>query len=328
MLIRPDSNHHCNNPYPLWSLSHMKVPDTNSMMYTPQDKRRLNLSLTVIISLCLHFVFWAAVILPDLDGLLRLEEYLEKMKFQSRDVIVNINQDEQRHITPKTLLSDKDSTAQGYITTKKGDRWLNNSLDFRVISGTQSGRKGRAQFKGKNNETILLHDDSEIVIQLTKPSTSEKPGMEGDYIKIKIPDKNDITRENSIFYSNKGMFSFNTAKFRNFQYFKDMKDKIAGNWYPPIMANAIMGGSNPITGTYAPGRTRIMAIPSQEVKLFFTMNRNGDVLDVEIVESYGNKSLDSSCLDAIRLSKSFGAVPEDIRGNVVVIPFIFGYYAY
>jgi len=291
---------------------------------------RAQAPLTIVISFFLHLVMLTALFLPDLKSLLQLDEYLGKNVSFSRDVIVNINQDDQKQITQKTLLSDRDSTAQGYITSKKGDRWLNNSLDFRLLQGHSPGsnQKSRTSYQDSEGKTIMLSDESEVVISFLKPEYSEKPGTAGDHVMIKIPDKNDITRENAIFYSNKGLFSFNTAKYKNFLYFKEMKDRIASNWYPPLMANAVMGGSNPVTGTYAPGRTRIMAIPSQEVKLFFTMNRKGDVLDVQIIDSYGNKSLDSSCLDAIRFSKSFGAVPEDIKGDVVVIPFIFGYYAY
>jgi TonB family protein len=57
------------------------------------------------------------------------------------------------------------------------------------------------------------------------------------------------------------------------------------------------------------------------------MNRQGDVVEVEILDSMGNKSLDGSCLDAIRYSKNFGPVPDDIKGDHVLIPFIFGYYS-
>jgi len=40
----------------------------------------------------------------------------------------------------------------------------------------------------------------------------------------------------------------------------------------------------------------------------------------------GNYSLDESCADSIRLSRNFGNVPADIEGEIIVIPFIFGYY--
>ena len=52
------------------------------------------------------------------------------------------------------------------------------------------------------------------------------------------------------------------------------------------------------------------------------------VLDVVIVDSMGNKPLDSSCVGAIRMSGNFGRVPDDIEGKVIVIPFVFGYYIY
>jgi outer membrane biosynthesis protein TonB len=57
------------------------------------------------------------------------------------------------------------------------------------------------------------------------------------------------------------------------------------------------------------------------------MNRNGDVLRVELVDSLGNKPLDDSCIDAIKLSRNFGKVPDDIKGELILIPFIFGYYS-
>ena len=99
-----------------------------------------------------------------------------------------------------------------------------------------------------------------------------------------------------------------------------MKDRIASNWYPPLLANAALGG-------FAPGSMRIMAIPSQKVKICFIMNRDGDIVRVELVDSMGNKPLDDSCMDAIKMSRSFGKVPDDIKGEFIMIPFIFGYYA-
>jgi TonB family protein len=106
-----------------------------------------------------------------------------------------------------------------------------------------------------------------------------------------------------------------------------MKDKIASNWYPPLLANANLGGGyNAATGSYTPGSVRIMAIPGQKVKLYFIMNREGEIQKVEILDSFGNKPLDESCLDAVKLSKTFGKVPDDIKGEFILIPFIFGYY--
>jgi len=284
------------------------------------DRIRINISLLLIISLFLHLIIMTAFFLPDIEG---LASFIHKKKdnslFSGRDIIVNRNQDDVRDLNKNTLLSDRDSTAKGFITQEKGNRWLNNSLDFKLKKGMNkmvSGTAGSAGEKVKNSDR-----ESEIVLRIYKAGSTASTGSGGILDKIAIPDKNDITRKNAIYYSNGGLFSFNTAKFRNFTYFKNMKDKIASYWYPPIFGNAIIGGYSP-----GSGNVRIKTIPSQQVKLYFIMNRNGDIQKVEIVDSYGNKPLDDSCLDAIKLSKSFGKVPDDLKGEYIVIPFIFGYY--
>jgi TonB family protein len=293
------------------------------------EKYRIDLTLLVIISFFLHIILLIALVMPDYSGLV---SYSSGSKSRSsaagRDIIVNINQDDRRVVDKRTLLSDRDSSAKGYITRERGDRWLNNSLEFKVKKGASGEEAGKREV-GQGKEKFILNDDSEVVISLNKPwkRSRSSSGSGGASYQVAIPDKNNVTRKNAIYYSNEGMFSFNTAKFKNFEYFRRMKDKIASNWYPPAMANAVIRGYNPVTGAYAPGSMRIMAIQSQQVKLYFIMNRQGDVVEVEILDSMGNKSLDGSCLDAIRYSKNFGPVPDDIKGDHVLIPFIFGYYS-
>ncbi len=272
-------------------------------------------------------VFMTAVFLPDSSG---LASYMNNKKkdnslFSGRDIIVNTNQDDKRDPDNRTLLSDRDSTAKGFITREQGDRWLNNSLEFKLKKGLKKSASGAAS-SSSGDKSRMSNKESEIVLRIYKSGSSFASGSDGMFNDVAIPDKNSITLKNAIYYSNSGMFSFNTAKFKNFNYFKSMKDKIASNWYPPLLANANIGGYNAATGSYTPGSVRIMAIPGQKVKLYFIMNRSGDIQKVDIVDSYGNKPLDESCLDAIRLSKSFGKVPDDIKGEFILIPFIFGYY--
>lgn len=293
------------------------------------DKYKIDLTLLVIISFFLHIIILLALLMPDYKGLV---SYTSAGKSRSsaagRDIIVNINQDDRTVVDKRTLLSDRDSSARGYVTTEKGDRWLNNSLEFKLkkgASGSQAGKRVLSQGK----EKFILNDLSEVVMNVSRPweRSETSSGSGGTASRVAIPDKNSVTRQNAIFYSNDGMFSFNTAKFKNFEYFKKMKDKIASNWHPPAMANAIIRGYNPVTGAYAPGSMRIMAIQSQQVKLYFVMDRKGDIIEVNILDSMGNKSLDGSCLDAIRYSSNFGPVPDNIKGDHVLIPFIFGYYS-
>ncbi len=292
------------------------------------DRYKINLSLLLVISFFLHVVFMAAFFLPDSYGL--ASSYKNKKKnnslFSGRDIIVNMNQDDRRSPDKRTLLSDRDSTSRGFITSEKGDRWLNNSLEFRLRKGMK--KQSSSQSGSSTGEKTQLSDkESGVNLTVYKRGSSARRGSDGMFNDVAIPDRNNITMKNAIFYSNSGIFSFNTAKFKNFSFFKSMKDKIASNWYPPLLANAVIGGYNPLSGSYTPGNMRIMAIPAQKVKLYFIMNRNGDIQKVDIVDSYGNKPLDDSCLDAVRLSKSFGKVPDDIKGEFILIPFIFGYYS-
>ncbi|HON16748.1 MAG TPA: TonB C-terminal domain-containing protein [Spirochaetota bacterium] len=280
----------------------------------------INLLLCLIISFFLHLIVLTMLLLPDSHGFWSAAVPEKNKNFISgRDIIVNINQNDIRDIKESTLLSDRDSTARGYITKEKGDRWLNNSLEFRLKSGGNSSVNKSAVTSG--GEKTSTSDNGDIAFKYSQSSGAKGNGFGGNKAdSMAIPDRNNITMKNAIFYSNAGEFSFNTAKFKNFEYFKNMKDKIASNWYPPLLANVSLGG-------YAPGNMRIMAIPSQRVKIAFIMNRNGDVLRVELVDSLGNKPLDDSCIDAIKLSRNFGKVPDDIKGELILIPFIFGYYS-
>lgn len=294
----------------------------------------IQISITLLISFFIHLVLLAGFIAPQLDdmwGNVRLLKQLFGDGAASRDIIVNINQDDRRVVTPETLLSDRDSSAKGHITKKTGNRWLNNSLDFRALRGDRAqGRGADATASGAGRERVLQSDESEMTAVIERnDAAGGRAGNYGLFDETLIPDKNDITRENALFYSNDGRFSFNTVKFKDFRYFLNMKSKIASNWYPPDMARAIMHGYNPLSGAYTPGSTRIMAIPSQEVKTVFVLDKNGDIIHIQILDSLGQKPLNASCYDAIRLSKNFGPPPRELlKGDVLVIPFIFGYYVY
>lgn len=286
-----------------------------------EQKTELNLIIPIAISAAIHALL---IILFLYNGIDSEQRYFEKMlagqkSGEMRDVIVNMNQDnilKQNY----TFLSDKDSTAKGHVTKTKGDTWLNNSTEFKVRGKAYAG-----QSLSEQSEEILSGNDISIGIihktaALKENNANQTAAEFGNSEWTRIPDAKGINKYNSLFFSNTGQFSYSTKKFKNFEFFNRMKNKIASNWYPPTFANAVLGRNS------ATGRIRLGLIPSQEVKLYFTLNRNGDVLDVKVVESMGNYSLDESCADSIRLSRNFGNIPADIEGEIVVIPFIFGYY--
>ena len=283
-------------------------------------KYEMNLLLVLLISGFLHITVMVGLLVPDYSHILNPGGKTDEDDGTGRDIIMNINQDKKSVVTRRTLLSDEDSSARGFITHDRGDHWLNNSLKFSFSKAARrSGKQSRSK-KAEKEEKIVLSDSSEVQIEIVRDDTQD-PSMQDDDLSgdfIRVPDRNSFSMKNAIFYSNDGRFSFNTKKFKNFRYFMNMKNKIASNWFPPPIANSIFSG-------YSPGTTRIMAIPSQVVKIYFVINRNGDVMKVVLVDSQGNEALDSSCVDSIKLSKSFGPVPEEIKGQTIVIRFMFGY---
>jgi TonB family protein len=290
-----------------------------------RNKRKIELSIfiAIVISLFLHVIIAVVYISysPDNLDFSFKNDASTGNAIGGRDVVINMNEDEKKDYTKKTLLSDKDSSAKGHITGSKGDTWLNNSRDFR-IKGSNSAEKNSAAGKPEYQSSL----DTKKAFPLTPQgatlfiaSPKEYAFYEaGDSEWTKIPDIKGISRKNSLYYSNAGTFSFNTAKFRDAAYFQKMKNKIASNWYPPMLSNATFMGYG--------GSVRFRMVQSQEVVMYFKMNRTGDVTEVKILDSMGNEQLDGACLDAIRSSKNFGQVPDDMKGDEIYIPFIFGYY--
>lgn len=288
------------------------------------ERAEIRFDLVLLVSFFMHSVVIASFFIAQIRYGMFFSKQQADSLFKGRDIIVNINQDDVKDIKKNTLLSDKTSRAKGYITKEKGDRWLNNSLDFKLQKGVrQLGKGGIASSATSKDKLMVSEENTEYTITFSKEVAGGIPEYEGDSEFTRIPDKYSITPKNALFFSSDGFFSFNTLKFKPFEYFKNMKDKVAANWHPPLLANAVIYGYNPMTGSMAPGRMRIMAVPTQDIKLYFTMDREGNVLDVVLVDSLGNKAIDESCIDAIRLSKNFGKVPDEIQGKVIVIPFLF-----
>lgn len=323
---------------------------SRSFLHESSGTRVPSFQYVLLLSVLIHLFFLSFITLPYLFDPERMDEIQDSVhnnalkELMVRDIIVNINPDGTVVETEKTMLSDVDSSAQGHLTEEKGDTWLNNSQTFSQ-SAASSGASGGTPPRSRQEELLLsstrveytlqLFDETEYITQpAEKPQEEVKqetaqdtagkeeetqPQSQSKSQWTRIPDKKGVTLENAIYYSNNKRFSFNTKKFSDFEYFRRMKQKIANNWFPPIMANSLSAG-------HTPGRTSVRVIANQEVRLYFVMNRNGDVKKVELVDSRGNAHLDESCLDAIRNSKTFGPVPDDIPGKEIVIPFIFGYY--
>jgi hypothetical protein len=296
----------------------------------------INLSLLVLISLFLHLIVMTSAVMPEFSGRKLMEALVERAegtpeaKKQGRDRLVkvkvaeNINPNLKRNVNRNTMISDKDSTEQGHLDNSKEASWYSETTDMRLMKKGKGKSTGSGEGDGRRALQETVPDDFQgLMVYLNRPGAGGgAKGGEGMFNEFRLPQPNRMSRLNSLFFSNSGLFSLNTVEFRHFRFAKQIVDRISSNWYPPVMANAQIGG-------YAPGGLRIMAIPPQEVKAYFVINANGDVVKSGILDSGGNRTLDDSCLESIRLAGNFGPVPDDLkkkmRNGVLTIPFIFGY---
>jgi len=304
----------------------------------------IKFSLALLFSLILHLFVSGFLIMPyvlDPEKSQHLSDLMSKESYQIRDVIVNINEDDQLVESPYTLFSDRSSSARGHLSDEKGDTWLNNSQTF---TAPHAASKKNEKSSSAVPKLLYTRDNATYSVSLVDPKDIGNPiveladkakqesGESGEMVSLpqeqpalqesewtKIPDRKGMNLDNALFLtSDQRVFSFNTKKFEDFEYFRNMKQKISGNWYPPTLSN--------MRHYYAGGYTQSRLIASQEVYLYFIMNRAGDVVSVTLVDSRGNQYLDQSCIDAVANSKNFGPVPESIEGEKIVIPFIFGFY--
>ena len=292
-----------------------------------ERNKETGISILLIVSAFIHLSILFVLSLPDLSGFSNVNKLFPQSENDSntntgrpRFIAANINQDDQKKINEQTLLSDKDSQEKGYITQERGHTWYSGTTDISLGNDGVDGSDSTSASSRSLGNKILVWNESPLIMQFVELVDRARPSARArrSGSALRIPDTSEISRQNSLYYSNSGQFSLNTVEFKHYEFAKRIVDKIRSNWYPPIMANVAIGG-------YGGGAIRIRAIPPQDVKTYFKLNRQGDILEFGIIDSAGNRSLNDSCLDSIRLSKNFGQVPDDIKGDVILIPFIFIY---
>lgn len=241
-----------------------------------------------------------------------------------------------------TMLSDQDNQAQGSLTSKKDFQNLSpyNDLSFSRKGETSSSLQESSQkeipLHKKNKEQDQTNSASKknsFVVQFVKLIQKQQKKIMGrsgmfDWAKsdyTRIPDNYPYQKEFALSFDRLGNPIIPTKKYEHYDYFRKLVEKIRQHWYPPGGSyHPPIGDDFFATSNFTPGYTRVQAFPSQEVQTIFMLNAKGDVIDVRIYSSLGYKSLDQSCLDAIRQAKNFGAPPQELleRGTLIV-PFFF-----
>ena len=91
----------------------------------------------------------------------------------------------------------------------------------------------------------------------------------------------------------------NCTAERQKDYFNKVRIKIYSNWKYPYDS--------------------VKQYSERILTLFFTVNRSGDVLDINIMESSGVKTLDDAAVQAIKDASPVGMIPECIDNTVTTL---------
>lgn len=64
---------------------------------------------------------------------------------------------------------------------------------------------------------------------------------------------------------------------------------------------------------------------SKRVVLFYTLNRKGEVIKSNILETSGDVNMDKAAMDALQEAAPFGKLPKSFKGQSIDVQFTFDY---
>jgi len=179
----------------------------------------------------------------------------------------------------KALLSDKQNINS---SPKKGPD-IYNYLNLNQLNNNENSQDSKTT-EGEGD-----------LIKNKEKSNEEKNEIK--FHKDTLPTLFDINNPLTIEMDNEGKISLGTVQYEYASYFLEMQKKISENWrsFFPVFQ-------------YYQG-----IIKSGEVIVKFQISENGDVINPQVVKSYGYSILDKSCLNAIIYSRNFGKLPEGLK---------------
>ncbi|RME87953.1 MAG: energy transducer TonB [Candidatus Hydrogenedentota bacterium] len=206
---------------------------------------------------------------------------------------------------------------------KKEKRQFNVFSTYRELSFSKRGEKAR-----KVRILAGRYSDKEAVkVHQKIKKTLEGNGGDTNFGKEKvtrIPDNYRFQYREALSWDRFGYPQIPAIRYKYYEFFKNMLDKIQSNWAPPGGIPSPIYDDDYHRIQPVPGYVRFQTFPPQEIKVAFMLDEKGNVLDVRLISSLGYKSLDASCIEAIRRSRNFGKVPKDLlKNNRVIIPIIF-----
>ncbi|MDX1960812.1 MAG: energy transducer TonB [Leptospiraceae bacterium] len=286
-----------------------------------EDDRRLLLSagfVFLILTLIISHLFTRNLLWKML-GTDSKEELLTKAR-EEKVYNVLVEQD----FKDKTIkdeikaLSDENAAGSGGITQKEGFHTMSPFYEF-VMGSRPSSAQKESKDASKNKEEDVYDVGIFKADPLFKPkpvqaSTSASNPSSGQ--ETKIPSNYRFQQDFLFRWDGSKALSIPRKQLAGYHYFKAMLRKIESNFYPP-------GGGNFAYRDPAGYVIREGILPG-EVKVMFMLNDAGDVIDIRLSASPGQKIVDKACLDSIR-GQNFGVVPPEVKQNGMIfgINFIF-----
>ncbi len=287
-----------------------------------EDEKRLFFSSAIVVlflSLIVSHLFTRNLLWKML-GTESIIEVAEKSKI--RDKVYNVLLEQE--FKDKTIkdeikaLSDEDAAGTGALTEKMGFHTASPFYEFMMggLPSTPSPEEKQKKPNDKEEEIFevgIFHADPVAKI-IPRPTSTPSQQSQGEM--TKIPFNYRFEQDFRFAWDGSRIISLPRKQLAGYYYFKNMIRKIESSFYAP-------GGGNIAYRDMAGTVIREGILPG-EVKVQFLLNELGDVIDVKLVSSQGQKIVESACVEAIR-GQNFGVVPPEVKENGLIygINFIF-----
>jgi len=215
----------------------------------------------------------------------------------------DIKQKTEKNKTAK-YLSDKNLDASNVVSDKKLPKknpFSKGEIDAPLISGKISIKNKRDEQPEQNGQTELKKKLNRTTENFEKNKNKIK-GLYDFHANEELLAKN---LESQV--EKQGGFSFSTYNWNFAPYMLEMKRKIQSNIFPPLAFKSL-------------------GLINGETILKFTINRNGTLSDLKLIDYKGHKSLMETSLQAIKISAPFKKLPEDFPDKVLIVTGKFIYF--
>lgn len=222
---------------------------------------------------------------------------------QKKSVIESPNLKEEK-VKNAEYLSDKSLNARNNDSSKKAaiDKpYSKGDIEAPLIPGISSAKNLNKREKDNPGETEFK-EKKEIIAEDPHPKKEKLKGLYDFRASDELLSKNIESKVRK-----QGGFSFSTYNWNFAPYMLEMKRKIQNNIYPPLAF-------------------KTLGLIDGETLVKFTIQKDGSLSDVKLLNYKGHKSLMETSIQAIKISAPFRELPEDFPDPYLVVTGKFIYF--